>query len=484
MQLPILHLGHINPHVATALQNSPSLGQFQMMRQQGGMLTSAGRTDSKTDGALRCGVSAFAFQGTNAHAIIEQSEPHSTAQSPDRHRLLWQKNEHWIALPAHALLNAVVTSTDKPKMSAITFVADLSSARAATLVQGLQVHGQTVFSLDLYTELMLGAMQQVNSSSLNAHLHQVATTGLSAHCDSDSESVSQVTVQLSGSGLEIHRFTPDTASYVVHCQAKSGQLTSAHHSCGGSPSGRPTAVQSLLRSLMSQPVLTQAAATAAVSEQSPTALGFCLPSAVFSASSQLQTALHITATTAAVVPTAVASVSTYPAQSQNLSLQIIAASTAPQLCNAAVSHDSCLTNACQLNSIQMTAAEALSTSSAASDKTDILYEVQWKAVAPQLPTAQTTTCQVPSHCFKDPVGTCALLIAQAQQAMQLNIQQPDLPSCAQLHRKLHQFSLDQRAGKKGSCCLSLDSSHANSSSSKACKACKACQSKSVRAAPY
>lgn len=59
LQLPILHLREVNPHVTSALEQGLTAGQFQMPRQQAGML----RTDvTKPDSVLRCGVSAFAFQ--------------------------------------------------------------------------------------------------------------------------------------------------------------------------------------------------------------------------------------------------------------------------------------------------------------------------------------------------------------------------------------------------------------------------------------
>lgn len=64
MQLPILHLGQVNPHVASALQG-PARSHCQMPRQQAGMLGMLGMLggdDSNPRAVLRCGVSAFAFQ--------------------------------------------------------------------------------------------------------------------------------------------------------------------------------------------------------------------------------------------------------------------------------------------------------------------------------------------------------------------------------------------------------------------------------------
>ena len=111
MQLPILHLGHLNPHVASALQQGSASGHLQIMRQHA-CLPSTNRHSDGGNGStgLKCGVCAFAFQGTNAHAIIEQAGPQynegqlKQSMGGLKFALQWQQQKHWIAPPAQALL--------------------------------------------------------------------------------------------------------------------------------------------------------------------------------------------------------------------------------------------------------------------------------------------------------------------------------------------------------------------------------------------
>ena len=62
MQLPILHLGQLNPHVASALKQGSAGSCVQMPRQQAGMLGMLRADGLDSCAVLRCGVSAFAFQ--------------------------------------------------------------------------------------------------------------------------------------------------------------------------------------------------------------------------------------------------------------------------------------------------------------------------------------------------------------------------------------------------------------------------------------
>ena len=251
IQLPILHLGAINPHVASALERGPAWGQFQMLRQQACMPGTSGNSDV----GLRCGISAFAFQGTNAHAIIDQSEPCGVISQPaNKLHLQWQKSSHWIAPPAHALL-----TTALPQSSSITMAADLASVRASQLVHGMLVHGIPVLSVDLYTELMAEAVQQLVPGTHHVYLQQLTSVAVPLQSHGSMTRPQQLVLKLTGALLSVQHQFSDAAK--VCCQAVLGQMSMPEQS-RAEPASRASP---FLTALLTQAdVGHQAAATAAV----------------------------------------------------------------------------------------------------------------------------------------------------------------------------------------------------------------------------
>ena len=102
--LPILHLHSLNPHITATVDQSAAMGLTHMPRQ-----TAPSMTSSSSAKAGVAGISAFAFQGTNAHVIMQHSAAqHSTAQSAvgtSHSKLPWKMNSHWLAPQAHLLLS-------------------------------------------------------------------------------------------------------------------------------------------------------------------------------------------------------------------------------------------------------------------------------------------------------------------------------------------------------------------------------------------
>ena len=91
--LPILHLGPLNPYVEGAME-------------MGGGTWAAAREAAPLPGPaltpepVAVGVSAFAFQGTNAHSVLLHSSQDSAGSStPQR---AWARQRFWVAVPPHA----------------------------------------------------------------------------------------------------------------------------------------------------------------------------------------------------------------------------------------------------------------------------------------------------------------------------------------------------------------------------------------------
>ena len=457
MQLPLLHLAQLNPHVASALQQGSTPGQLLIRRQQAAMLGLAG----DPDGRLRCGVSAFAFQGTNAHAIIEQAESHSVAsQSTALNQLQWQKSRHWTAPPAHALLTKALLL---PGSGTITMVADLSSARASQLVHGMLVQGTAMLSLDLYTELMAEALQQVATDASPMQLQQLTSVCASVPSSGGMTHPQQLILKLTGTKLSIEQQASQTGSNNVCCQAV---MVCASVSAPSRAEPVPRASPSL-RALLTQPHTGhKAAATAVVPNAWSRDQGFCLPGAVISAASQLQTSFTPAAMSAAV-PTAVACLGLQQAGSADSSAFTVMRTQSAGCLDAAVSSVSCSGPANQLLGIQLTSAHRVMTSydSPTGHVTldrGMLYETQWKVSMPEHPTAAQTAAywQFPGRHVTDPVAACASLMAHAQQAI----------TCSNGQKLNLQLTMGQSPWPYPAMALALLRSAAQESSSLACSA--------------
>ena len=110
--LTMIHLRSLNPYVASPLAVHGDR-RMAIARQQGpGLVQSVGNGPA--------GVSSFAFQGTNAHLLMQS--PSAATHHPmmsgfssgNQHKLTWQRQRAWVAPKSHPLLTSAHASTSLP----------------------------------------------------------------------------------------------------------------------------------------------------------------------------------------------------------------------------------------------------------------------------------------------------------------------------------------------------------------------------------
>jgi len=153
-QFPIMHLRTLNPHVAAIMGAAP--GSVTLPR-QGGPLAGANLQ-------RRSGVSSFAFQGTNAHAVMEASntaQASTTAGVP----VSWRRQRQWVLPLAHCLLKHSLPGASPSKT---TFACSLQQPALAFLWEH-EVHDRSLFPGAGYFEMALAALRTLHSSSSNSN---------------------------------------------------------------------------------------------------------------------------------------------------------------------------------------------------------------------------------------------------------------------------------------------------------------------------
>jgi acyl transferase domain-containing protein len=151
LALPLMHLRAINPHVGNALEQQPRSGGVAAA-----LLPRQGGAGPLADGSATWGVSAFAFQGTNAHAVVAAAGPatDAAAAAGAAAQLVpctWQPKRHYILPESHLLIcTAAVLSmpADGAAQRRVQYHAELAGASLAYLWDH-QVLGKAVFPGEL-----------------------------------------------------------------------------------------------------------------------------------------------------------------------------------------------------------------------------------------------------------------------------------------------------------------------------------------------
>jgi acyl transferase domain-containing protein len=153
-QLPIMHLRTLNPHVAAIMGAAP--GSVTLPR-QGGALAGANLQPCT-------GLSSFAFQGTNAHAVVEASttaQASTTAGVP----VSWRQQRQWVLPLAHCLIKHSLPGASPSKT---TFACSLQQPALAFLWEH-KVHDRSLFPGAGYFEMALAALRTLHIGSSNSN---------------------------------------------------------------------------------------------------------------------------------------------------------------------------------------------------------------------------------------------------------------------------------------------------------------------------
>ena len=103
VKLPVLHLGPMNPYVTALMERQP--GSWSVPRQPAELGTLPANEASPDMHAV-IGTSAFAFQGTNAHALLAAAPFASARVGPMGASSAWQQQRYWVSPAVHSLLES------------------------------------------------------------------------------------------------------------------------------------------------------------------------------------------------------------------------------------------------------------------------------------------------------------------------------------------------------------------------------------------
>ena len=149
-QFPVMHLRTLNSHVDAILGASP--GVVALPRASGGL--PHGATHQASDAHMCTGISSFAFQGTNAHAIL-QAAPRTNTQTDSQVRMQWQQQRRWVLPQAHCLIRQCLSAG---KHGDITFAVNMQQPNLAFLWEH-QVLGRSIFPAAGYAEVALAGLR-------------------------------------------------------------------------------------------------------------------------------------------------------------------------------------------------------------------------------------------------------------------------------------------------------------------------------------
>jgi hypothetical protein len=160
-----MHLTALNSHVSLILEMSASKAQapgWHLPR----MASPAAAAQQSDESAAITGISSFAFQGTNAHALLQQVDSATaTVPAPAAGLTVLVSQRVWVAPPIHALLQmAAATGSGRfarrQSSAMLALDAGLGVPKLAFLWQH-SILGMAVFPATAFLEMAAGATRQL-----------------------------------------------------------------------------------------------------------------------------------------------------------------------------------------------------------------------------------------------------------------------------------------------------------------------------------
>ena len=185
--LPILHLRSVNPHVSSALDQLSAKARMHLPRQ------AAPAVIGPSGASMVSGVNAFAFQGTNAHVIMQgANELEKPTYKAAGGGLAWQQSRHWLAPQPQMLLSAFVNLSG----STLMMQCQLNQPKLAGFLDH-QVLGKAIFPAAGFLELAQASATAACQAAVTGQ-QQLVLTGISIPVPLDLHSLQ---AQHSSSGL-------------------------------------------------------------------------------------------------------------------------------------------------------------------------------------------------------------------------------------------------------------------------------------------
>ena len=268
----ILHLAALNTHVSAILDMSAAKSAAPGWHLPRG--TSAAVTNT-ADGATIAGISSFAFQGTNAHALLQQQTAAPVAVPSGAALGLWIKQRMWVAPPAHILLQtAAATGSGRgfarrqAASAVVALEAGLNAPQLAFLWQHM-VLGVAVFPATAFLEMATGASRQLmNSNDLaGAALRSVVfATPLALPPAAGAPVRVRCLVQAAAGSFEVGSAVGAAVQYRTYFFASLAAASEAAASAGNT--GKPVSLAAaLLRSSLTAPARLAVAEVAVPQQQ-------------------------------------------------------------------------------------------------------------------------------------------------------------------------------------------------------------------------